>query len=112
MIHLIKECATPKQINEMLESLETYIKLAVDIQQGILSGGGEFHADCEAILIENGSLQKDIWGANWIPDTQQVEFEALINIRPKQNNLSMKIQNQDIRFKIKNIIQQLLGGRQ
>lgn len=94
----------------MLESHEIYIELAVDIQQGILVGGGEFHADCEAILLENGRLQKDIWGANWIPDTQQVEFEALINIRPKQNNLSMKIQNQDIRFKIKNIIQQLLGG--
>ncbi len=112
MIHLIQNRATSQQINEMLESLETYIKLAVDIQRGILAGGGEFHADCEAVLLENGSLQENIWGANWIPDTQQVEFEALINIRPKQNNPSMKIQNQDIRFKIKTTVQQLLGGIQ
>ncbi|MFP5272403.1 DUF5674 family protein [Coleofasciculus sp.] len=33
------------------------MKLAVDIQRGILAGGGEFHADCETVLLEDGSEQ-------------------------------------------------------
>ena len=44
------------------------------------------HADCEGELMQEGSNQEDIWGANWIPGTQSIEFEALINIRPKQKN--------------------------
>ena len=61
MINLIQERATKEQVEEMLEILSSYIKLAVDIERGILAGGGELHADCEAVLLENGSKQVDIW---------------------------------------------------
>lgn len=37
MILIIRNPATPQQIEEMLQSLEVYIKLAVDIERGILS---------------------------------------------------------------------------
>ena len=110
MIYIVKEKATSKQMKEMLESLETYIKLAVDIQRGILAGGGILHADCEAALIEDGSRQEDIWGADWLPDTKQVKTEALINIRPKQGNRSMSIQNNEIRRQVEQIVQQLFSG--
>ena len=40
MIHLIQSRASEQQISEMLETLETYIKLAVDINREILAGGG------------------------------------------------------------------------
>lgn len=39
MIHIIRDRATSKQMKEMLEMLETYVKLAVDIERGILVGG-------------------------------------------------------------------------
>ena len=39
----------------MLEGLETYIKLAVDVQRNIVAGGAEYHTDCEEILLEDGS---------------------------------------------------------
>ncbi|MGD1702730.1 DUF5674 family protein [Dapis sp. BLCC M229] len=65
MIYLLRERATKQQINEMLATLNSYIKLAVDIEKGVLAGGGELHADCEAVLLENGSRQVDIWGADW-----------------------------------------------
>ncbi len=55
MIHIIRLRATPQQITEMLQTLETYIKLAVDVQRGILAGGGTMHADCEAVLLEDSS---------------------------------------------------------
>jgi len=59
-IHLITKKATPVQIKEMLETLNSYIKLAVDINREVLAGGGMLHADCEAVLIDNGSKQDDI----------------------------------------------------
>ena len=62
-IHLLHSRATKKQLDEMLETLGYYIKLAVDIQRDILAGGGSLHADCEALLLEDGSQQEDIWGA-------------------------------------------------
>jgi hypothetical protein len=34
------------------------------------------HADCEAVLLEDGSQQDDIWGADWDPAAQLVTFEA------------------------------------
>ena len=112
MIHLIRDRATGQQIAEMLEALETYIKLAVDIRRGILAGGGILHADCEAVLLEDGSRQENIWGADWIPDGQMVIFEALINIRPRQNNLAMEIQDPDIRAQVEAIVRGLLGDVQ
>ncbi len=84
MIHIIRTTATHSQITEMLLELDPIIKLAVDIRRNILAGGGQMHADCEAILIEDGSRQEDIWGANWLPSTKAVEFEALINNRPSK----------------------------
>jgi hypothetical protein len=94
----------------MLESLESYIKLAVDIKRGIIAGGGMLHADCEAALIDDGSKQGDIWGADWLPASKEVRFEALINIRPRQNNRSMVIENERIRKKVEKIVRERLGN--
>jgi len=109
MIHLIRERTTPQQLTEMLEALDVYVKLAVDVRRGILAGGGTLHADCEAALLEDGSRQEDIWGADWFPDTQLVSFEALINIRPRQGNLSMMILDPGIRERVEKIARRLLG---
>jgi hypothetical protein len=94
----------------MLETLGNYIKLAVDIQRGILAGGGSLHADCEALLLDDGSQQEDIWGADWIPSTQQIRYEALINIRPRQNNPAMEILDSSIRDQVAEIVKRLLEG--
>ena len=107
-IYVIEQPATAKQIEEMLKVLENYIKLAVDLKKGILAGGGELHADCEAVLLEKGSLQEDIWGADWLPKSKEVRFGSLINIRPKQNNSSMEIQDKKLRSQIETIIRTLL----
>jgi len=93
----------------MLESLETYIKLAVDIRRRILAGGGVMHADCEAVLLEDGSQQEDVWGADWDPASQQVTFGALINIRPRQDNPSMDILADTAREAVAQVVRGLLG---
>ena len=97
-------------MEEMCQTLGAYIKLAVDVRRGVVAGGGELHADCEQLLLEDGSSQEDIWGADWYPTIQQVTFEALINIRPRQNNRSMLILDPSIRERVAQVVRSLLGG--
>jgi len=110
MISVIRQKATPKQIAEMMEILGSYIKLAVDIKQGILAGGGALHADCESVLLKEGCAQADIWGADWNPTIQEVTYESLINIRPNQNNRKMEIEDPELSAKVDRIVKNLLGG--
>lgn len=112
MIQIIRNRATPGQMQQMLEVLGIYIKLAVDIQRGILAGGGELHADCEQVLLEDGSEQVHVWGADWYPLKQSVGYESLINLRPSVGNRSMDIQDPEIRGQIHRIVQDLLGNVQ
>jgi hypothetical protein len=110
VIHIIRTRATKQQMEEMLQALETYVKLAVDLERGILAGGGALHADCEAVLLEDGSRQEDVWGADWISSAKQVTFESLINIRPRQNNPSLEIMDLTVRQRVTEIVKPLLGG--
>ena len=109
MISIIRETATPEQIEQMTEQFGgNFIKLAVDVSREILAGGGELHADCEQPLLEDNSQQVDIWGADWHPKTGNVTFESIINIRPRQQNFSMEVQDPALRSRIEKIIRELL----
>ena len=110
MIHLLRQGATSEQIVQMLEEYEEMIKIVVDIRRRILSGGGEMHADCESLLLEDGSEQDDLWGANWYPSEQRIAFESLINIRPRLGNRNILIQSQELREAVESITREILGG--
>jgi Protein of unknown function (DUF5674) len=112
MIHLLKEPVTPAQILEMLEEYDKMIKIVVDLRRRVLSGGGEMHSDCEAVLLEDGSEQDDLWGANWYPAEGRIEYESLINIRPRLGNRNVSIQDENIRGQVESITRELLGGVQ
>jgi hypothetical protein len=107
-ILIVRNRATQEEIQEMQEELDTYIKLAIDVERKILAGGGEYHADCEEVLLEDGSRQEDIWGADWYPGSKTVEFVALINIRPRQGNRGMEIEDPKLRAEIEAIVRKLL----
>ena len=107
-ILIIREPATTDQIDEMMQTLGSYIKLAVDVERGILAGGGELHADCEQALLDDCSQQAEIWGADWYPHTHEVGFEALINIRPRQQNFGLEIQDPALRERVEKIVRRLL----
>lgn len=110
MMHLLKEKATPVQIQEMLDRYENMIKIVVDIRRRVLSGGGEMHADCESVLLDDGSEQDDLWGANWYPQEQRLEFESLINIRPRLGNRSVVLQDENLRRQVEAVTREILGG--
>ena len=112
MIHLLKEKAIPAQIQDMLQEYENMIKIVVDIRRRFLSGGGEMHSDCESTLLEDGSEQDDLWGANWYPGEQRIEFESLINIRPRLGNRNIVIQDENLRKQVESVTREILGGVQ
>jgi hypothetical protein len=93
----------------MLQANRFYIKIVVDVRQQILAGGGEMHSDCEAILLDNGSQQQDIWGASWNPISHEIFYESMVNLRPRQNR-SMQILDPAICERVQQVIYRLLGG--
>jgi len=87
------------------------VKVVVDIDKEEIALGGSLHADAESLLLEKGSVQKNLWGANIYPENKsgnQIEYTALINIRPYQDNISMYIQDDIVRNKVYNIIKKLM----
>ncbi len=65
---------------------------------------------CEQALLSDGRRQEDIWGADWLPDVKQVRFEALINIRPRQNNRSMTVPDKELRSRIEKFVRFVFEG--
>ncbi|MCC7117848.1 MAG: hypothetical protein IT310_04925 [Anaerolineales bacterium] len=110
-IHILTEKATIPQVTEMLEAFSEMqmIKIVVDIELEIVAGGSGMHYECEQLLLEKGSQQENLWGANWFPDEQEIEYESLINIRPRQNR-SILIQDEIICKKVKQITEKYLKG--
>ncbi len=54
-----------QELNEMaLNMFGNLIKAVVDVRKEIMAVDAELHADEEALLIKEGSDQKDLWGIN------------------------------------------------
>jgi hypothetical protein len=73
--------------------------------------GAELHSDEEALLLEQGSDQADLWGINIYPDKsgdEMIEFNSMINLRPSQGNCSRGIDDPSMRQKVKEIVKQLI----
>lgn len=89
------------------------VKAVVDIGAEKLAIDAELHSDLERLLLSNGSKQENLWGINLYPEADEedfVEFDSLINIRPRQNNMSRDVENKDIRKKILEIVKQYISN--
>lgn len=85
----------------------TLVKAVVDIERKIIVIDAEMHADQEAFLLDHGSRQEDLWGINFHPHQSGeafVEFDSMINVRPRQNNRSRGVEDPAIREKIRAIV--------
>ncbi|MCC5611163.1 DUF5674 family protein [Nostoc sp. CHAB 5834] len=109
MILLLRERATPEQLEQMLQQHKFYIRTAVDIERRVLVGGGGLHADCEEKLLDDGSRQQDIWAASFMPITGKIIYESMVNLRPRQNR-SMEILDPNIRERVAQLINEFLGN--
>jgi uncharacterized protein DUF5674 len=112
MIYILRNKATIEQLTDMLKEYENMVKIVVDIRRRVLAGGAEMHSDCESALLEDGSEQDDLWGANWFPAEQRIAFESLINIRPRLGNRNIVIQSEELRQQVESVTRDALGGVQ
>lgn len=87
------------------------VKAVVDVEKEIMAVDASLHADEEALLLEKGSEQKNLWGINLYPEMDGedfVEFDSMINLRPSQNNRSRGVDDENIRKKIMEIVNKLV----
>ena len=89
------------------------VKAVVDIRAGIIAIGGGLHADEEAVLLDLGSPQADLWGINLYPEQHGtedwIEFDSMINVRPKQGNRSRSVEDPETRRRIVDIVDRLVS---
>lgn len=111
-IRIVKDQISKKDIENIAKNqFIDMVKAVVDIEQGIMVLGEELHSDGEALLLENGSKQKNLWGINIYPsksESELVEFNSMINIRPSQRNNSRGVEDPEIRAKIQTVVKKLV----
>lgn len=100
----MKQVATisVKELVEMSSNMYgSLVKAVVDLEKDLMVVDAEMHVDEEQFLLENGSNQSDLWGINLYPanfgSEQFVEFDSMINIRPRQNNMSRSVEDASTR---------------
>lgn len=105
----------PISKNELREMSEIFagglVKAVIDIKREIMVVDAPMHADEEKELLDNGSNQDDLWGINLYPNLQGVdfiEFDSMINVRPRLNNFTRGIDNKDLQKKIISIVSKLV----
>ncbi len=105
---IVTETITIDEIKEMAAKLfGDMVKAVVDVEKDVLAVDAELHSDLEALLLDNGSKQKSLWGINIYPELGQdefVEFDSMINLRPSQGNRSRGVEDKALRSKIIGIV--------
>jgi len=89
-----------------------FVKAVVDVQGGVMAIGAELHADEEALLLEQGARQADLWGINLYPDRtndELIEFDSMINVRPSQGNRSRGVDDTAVQDQIRVIVRRLVA---
>ena len=112
MIKIIDEKISEPEVRSFLGNPHSeVVKFVADLKMEIIALGGEMHADAEAVLLERGSKQQDLWGANYYPGRSpgdRIEYVSFINIRPSARNFAMEVMDAGLREKIKDLAGKLL----
>ncbi len=113
-IQIVREPITLDELRSLARGqFGDFVKAVVDVRLGVMAIGGELHADEEALLIEQGARQADLWGINLYPDrvaTDRIEFDSMINVRPSQGNRSRSVEDPALRQEIVNVVTRLIGA--
>jgi SAM-dependent methyltransferase len=111
-IQIVREPITLDDVRTIAgEQFGDMVKAVVDVSRGVMAIGGELHADEEAVLLDQGSGQADLWGINLYPDAppaERVEFESMINVRPAQGNRSRSVEDALLQARIRDVVRRLV----
>ncbi|MBI2595374.1 hypothetical protein HYW46_01405 [Candidatus Daviesbacteria bacterium] len=108
MVIVLTKKATADQLKKMGQEYGNYIKVVVDIEKGIIAGGAAMHYDGEQVLLKIGCKQENLWGGGIDLETGGITYDSMINIRPGQNNFKREIASEEVRQKLKRIVEELI----
>jgi hypothetical protein len=83
------------------------VKAVIDVKREIMVVDAELHADEEALLLESGSEQGELWGINLYPALeggQFLEYDSMINLRPSMGNRSRGVEDPLVRKRIEGLV--------
>ena len=113
-IRLVREATSREELLAIAEAgFGDLVKAVVDVTRFVMAIGGELHSDEEAILLDHGSAQQDLWGINLYPaeaGADWIEFDSMINVRPSQGNRSRGVDDARLRDRIRMIVERLVAG--
>ena len=112
-LQVVRTSVTLTGLEAMAESMfGNLVKAVVDVERGIMAVGGEMHSDEEALLLGEGSPQASLWGINLYPaefgSSRFIEFDSVINIRPRQGNRTRSVDDAATRAAITAVIDRLV----
>ncbi|HRC43034.1 MAG TPA: DUF5674 family protein [Nitrospira sp.] len=111
-IIIVRTSVTKAELTAMAtQQFGDMVKAVVDVEQSLMAIGGELHSDEEAMLLEQGSLQKNLWGINLYPERpaeEWIEFDSMINVRPSGGNRSRYLERPEIRQAVTTIVNRLV----
>ena len=68
-IRFVRDIVSRDELTEIAkQQFGDMVKAVVDVEQGIMAIGGELQSDEEAVLLDQGSAQRHLWGINLYPD--------------------------------------------
>ena len=109
---IVREPITIAEVHELARrGFGDMVKASVDVGRGVMAIGGELHSDEEALLLDDGGRQSDIWGIDLYPDESDdawIEFDSMINVRPAQGNRSRGVDDETTRREIRRIVESLV----
>jgi hypothetical protein len=109
---IVTEQIKLSQLKQMCKKrFGVFVKAVVDVEKEIMALDADLHADQEALLLENGSQQKNLWGINIYVDflkDQRIEFDSMINLRPSFGNRSRGVDDPEVQKKIIEIVSKLI----
>lgn len=88
------------------EEFGNMVKFVVDLERRVICAGGGLHSDEEELLLQDGSKQSDLWGANFYldrPKEKRLIYTSMINIRPSDGNVKQEIMSNEIRQRVKEL---------
>lgn len=111
-MHIVRETITVGDLRTMSAKMfGNMVKAVVDVRKGIMAVDGELQSDEEALLLQEGSGQEDLWGINLYPDLprkRRIEFDSIINLKPSRGNRSRDVESPEIREQIVRIVNNLV----
>lgn len=97
---IVDKSISLQELKHMSEKMfGNIVKAVVDVEKELMVVDADMYADEEEFLLEQGSLQGNLWGINLRPenfDDDFVEFDSMINLRPSWGNRSRGIDDPQV----------------